>query len=118
MLFNNEKCMALTPKVVESESRLFLNQLMWLIDDARIGALPKEWNYLVGEPSGSIIAPKLIRYRLGGPYFDECSNCEHEELWRDEYDRVIHSLWRKWFRNECRPAQIFSHCKVRLILFI
>jgi len=95
MLFNNKKCMALSPKVVQSESGLFLHQFKWLIDDAQIGALPKEWNYLVGESAGSITAPKLIHYTLGGPYFDEFFNCEHAELWRDEYDRMIYSMRRK-----------------------
>ena len=95
MLFNNESCKALTPQVVESESGLYLHQFKWLFDDAQIGALPVEWNYLVGEPTGSSTAPKLIHYTQGGPYFDEYSNCEHAELWRDEYDRMTYSMRRK-----------------------
>lgn len=95
MLFNNESCKALLPQVVESESGLYLHQFKWLSDDAQIGALPTEWNYLVGEPEESLTAPKLIHYTLGGPYFDEYSNCEHAELWRDEYDRMTYSMRRK-----------------------
>lgn len=95
MLFNNEKCMSLTPKVVESESGLYLHQFKWLSGDTQIGALPKEWNYLVGEPAGSVTAPKLIHYTLGGPYFDEYVNCEHADLWRDEFDRMTYSTRRK-----------------------
>lgn len=95
MLFNNEKCMSLTPEVVASESGLYLHQFKWLSDDTQIGALPMEWNYLVGEPTGSVAAPKLIHYTLGGPYFDEHANCEHADLWRDEYDRMTYSTQRK-----------------------
>ena len=95
MLFNNEKCSSLTPEVVESASGLYLHQFKWLGDDSKIGSLPLEWNYLVGEPAGSVTTPKLIHYTLGGPYFDEYVNCEHADLWRDEYRRMTHATQRK-----------------------
>lgn len=91
MLFNNERCTALTPAVVESESGLFLHQFKWLEGDFQIGSLPPEWNYLVGEPVNSVKAPKLIHFTLGGPYFAEYANCEYADLWRDEFDRATHS---------------------------
>jgi hypothetical protein len=95
MIFNNQKCSVLTPAVVESESGLYLHQFKWLDGDDQIGSLPHEWNYLVGEPVDSVIAPKLIHYTLGGPYFDEYVNCEHADLWRDEYNRMTYSTKRK-----------------------
>ncbi len=95
MLFNNERCTALTPEVVESETGLFLHQFKWLSGDSQVGSLPPEWNYLVGEPVNSETAPKLIHYTLGGPYFAEYANCEHANLWRDEYERMTNSSKRK-----------------------
>ncbi len=95
MLFNNERCTSLTPQVVESATGLYLHQFKWLDGDSRIGALPPEWNYLVGEPGNSTISPKLIHYTLGGPYFADYANCEYADLWRDEYDRMTYSAKRK-----------------------
>ena len=48
MLFNNERCRALTPDYVNSASGLELHRFAW-VDDALIGELPLEWNWLVGE---------------------------------------------------------------------
>src|SRR2546428_1323131 len=48
MLFNNERCTALTPAYINSASGLELHRFGW-IDDRLIGALPLEWNWLVGE---------------------------------------------------------------------
>lgn len=95
MLFNNERCTALTPQVVESETGLYLHQFKWLDGESRIGSLPPEWNYLVGEPGKSTVSPKLIHYTLGGPYFAEYANCEYADLWRDEYERMTYSSKRK-----------------------
>jgi len=95
MMFNNAKCAALTPPVVESETGLFLHQFKWLSDDSQIGALPSEWNYLVGEPIAPVPKPKLIHYTLGGPYFDDYVDCEHAGLWRDEFQRMTYSTKSK-----------------------
>lgn len=53
LLFNNEKCKASTPQVIESESGLYLHQVESPSDDAQFGALSKEWNYLVGQSARS-----------------------------------------------------------------
>lgn len=95
MLFNNAECSSLTPAVVESESGLHLHQFKWLSGDHQIGSLPFEWNYLVGESVSSDTAPNLIHYTLGGPYFDEYINCEHADLWRDEFNRMTYSTKRR-----------------------
>lgn len=84
MLFNNAKCGALTPSIVESESGLYLHQFKWLAGDHEIGSLPTSWNYLVGEMSMPSI-PKIIHYTLGGPYFASYRECEHADLWFEEH---------------------------------
>ena len=48
MLFNNARCRSLSPDYVNGASGLELHRFAWT-DDAAIGALPLEWNWLVGE---------------------------------------------------------------------
>lgn len=93
MLFNNEKCKALTPEYVNSASGLELHQFKWLEDDDLIGELPKEWNHLVGyneeNPNAS-----LIHYTIGGPYFDEYKDCEYSKEWFAERDDMLYAKQR------------------------
>src|SRR2546428_5347291 len=50
MLFNNERCGALTPEYINSASGLELHRFAWIADPL-IGSVPLEWNWLVGEYS-------------------------------------------------------------------
>jgi hypothetical protein len=90
MMFNNERCHELTPRVVAEQSGLFLHQFKWLADEGLIGDLPTTWNYLVGEMTMPGI-PNLIHYTLGGPYFEGYRQCEHAELWRAERELMLHA---------------------------
>jgi len=83
MLFNNARCRALTPEYVNTASGLELHQFKWLGNDDLIGAIPDRWNHLVGcsPPSNDV---SLVHHTLGGPYFDECRDCEYAEEWRQE----------------------------------
>jgi hypothetical protein len=93
MLFNNARCRALTPEYVNTASGLELHQFKWLAGEAEIGALPRQWNHLVGYdlPRGDAA---LVHYTLGGPYFDEYSNCEYAEEWRAERESMLQSMRR------------------------
>ena len=86
MVFNNERCAKLTPGYVNSASGLELHRFNWL-DDAAIGELPLEWNWLVGEYPPKAEA-KIVHYTLGGPYFDEYRDCDYADEWRSEYDSM------------------------------
>jgi len=86
MLFNNERCRALTPDYVNAATGLELHRFKWL-DDAQIGSLPKEWNWLVGEYDCNPAA-KLVHYTLGGPWFDEYRDCDYAGEWRAERERL------------------------------
>jgi lipopolysaccharide biosynthesis glycosyltransferase len=87
MLFNNERCRALTPEYVNSASGLELHQFKWLMDEALIGALPRQWNHLVGyDPPRPDAA--LVHFTLGGPYFEEYSHCEYADEWRAQRDHM------------------------------
>ena len=88
MLFNNERCISLTPDYVNRASGLELHQFKWLKGDHLIGELPHNWNHLVGydAPSRDV---SLAHYTLGGPYFHEYADCEYSEEWRAERDSML-----------------------------
>jgi lipopolysaccharide biosynthesis glycosyltransferase len=94
ILFNNARCKALTPEYVNTASGLDLHQFKWLAGEDEIGALPKRWNHLVGyDPPNADTA--LVHYTLGGPYFDEYSDCEYADEWRAEKERMMAVSSRK-----------------------
>ena len=86
MAFNNARCVALTPDYVNSASGLDLHRFKWL-DDAMIGGLPLEWNWLVGEYDYRADA-KVVHFTLGGPYFDECRGCDYADEWFAESESM------------------------------
>jgi lipopolysaccharide biosynthesis glycosyltransferase len=88
MLFNNERCRALTPDYVNTASGLELHQFKWLEDEALIGELPKRWNHLVGYDAPHAGAA-LVHYTLGGPYFAEYAHCEYADEWRAELAKLL-----------------------------
>jgi len=81
MLFNNERCRSLTPDFVNTASGLELHQFKWLSSDDEIGALPLEWNWLVGEYPYNADA-KAVHFTVGGPYFTEFGDCDYSSEWR------------------------------------
>jgi len=79
MIFNNKKCKILKPKLVQHATGLYLHQFKWT-KEKLIGALPGNWNILVGEQK----IPKKINglhYTLGGPYFKKHSKCQGSNYW-------------------------------------
>lgn len=63
-----------------------LHRFCWLDDDNLIGALPPEWNYLVGE-SPKLADVKLAHFTLGVPDMPGYENCEFADEWRQELNR-------------------------------
>lgn len=88
MIFNNTLCRNLTPEYVESAPGLELHQFKW-IQDHQIGALPKAWNWLVGEPGYSVGEPRLLHYTKGSPCFDAYKDCEFSEIWHTEREELL-----------------------------
>jgi hypothetical protein len=89
VLFNNELCRALTPDYVNAAPGLDLHRFAWL-EDARIGELPLEWNWLVGEYGYNPHA-KIVHYTLGGPYFDAYRDCDYAGEWFEELRLLTHA---------------------------
>ena len=85
MVFNNEKCTALTPEYVNSASGLDLHQFKWLPDDSLIGSLPFEFNHLVSEYEANQDA-KIVHYTIGIPEWYK--GCEYADEWHIEKHRV------------------------------
>ncbi len=86
MLFNCEKCTALTPEYVNTASGLDLHRFNWLKDE-QIGALDLAWNWLVSEYSKNDAA-KLVHFTLGGPWFPEYAQVDYADEWRDAYSQM------------------------------
>ncbi len=87
MLLNNARCRALTPDYVQTASGLELHQFKWLEDEAQIGALPLEWNWLVGEYPANPNA-RIAHFTRGGPYFADYEDCDYAGEWRDALART------------------------------
>ncbi len=87
MVFNNYLCKALTPKVINEASGLYLHQFKWLQDDSLIGSLPVEWNHLVSEYPPNPRA-KIVHFTRGAPCFKAYSQCEFADEWYEELDRL------------------------------
>jgi hypothetical protein len=92
MVFNNARCRALTPAYVNGAPGLDLHRFAWT-EDAAIGELPLEWNWLVGEYERSASA-KIVHYTLGGPYFDDYRDCDYATEWFAEVNSMRHAARR------------------------
>lgn len=86
ILFNNALCKKLTPDYVNTVTGLDLHQFRWL-DESQIGALPMDWNWLVGEYAPNPKA-KLLHYTLGTPCFPQYRECDQADVWFEEYERL------------------------------
>lgn len=87
MLMQPSRCRRLTPEYVNRATGMQLHQFMWLESDAEIGALPKGYNYLVGEAAQCDLRDvKIVHFTRGGPYFKEYEHCEFSRAWQLEED--------------------------------
>jgi lipopolysaccharide biosynthesis glycosyltransferase len=77
--FPNRK---LTPDYIQRSTGAELHRFTWL-DDARIGELPPEWNWLPDEYGANPNA-KLLHYTLGSPCFHEFATTPQGDEWHHE----------------------------------
>ena len=91
IVFNNNMCRALTQKVVNEESGMYLHQFKWLPNDNYIGEVSNEWNHLVNEENQCELKDaKLIHYTQGTPCFQKYSRGEAANIWKEEYKNMIY----------------------------
>lgn len=98
MIFNNRKCRALAPDYVNTATGLQLHRFQW-INDREIGALPLEWNWLVGEYEKNPNA-RILHYTNGLPCFLDYQDCDHADLWWKEYQAMIEPVRNGAFARE------------------
>ena len=80
----------LTPEFIANQTGKYLHRFSWL-DDADIGELPPEWNWLAIEYPENKKA-KLIHYTLGTPCFKDYKNTEMADIWHEVYKRTINGI--------------------------
>jgi lipopolysaccharide biosynthesis glycosyltransferase len=80
----------LTPDFIANQTGKYLYRFSWL-DDADIGELPPEWNWLAIEYPENRKA-KLIHYTLGTPCFKDYENTEMSDIWHQTQQRVIQAF--------------------------
>ena len=78
----------LTADNVNNETGAWLHSFGWLPDEA-IGALPIEWNWLVGH-SPPDIDPKAVHFTEGGPWFEKYRDVPYAEEWRRALSASMH----------------------------
>jgi lipopolysaccharide biosynthesis glycosyltransferase len=69
----------LTPEFVASKNGAFLHRFMWL-EDAQVGALPLEWNWLATEYEPNDGA-RIVHYTLGTPCFRDYRDADMADRW-------------------------------------
>lgn len=92
MAFNctHPKVKALTPEIVNTESPGYLHRFTWL-DDADIGELDREWNFLEGEYEKPDQMPMCVHYTNGGPWFEDWQDVDFGDEWCAERDMYLAS---------------------------
>lgn len=72
MMFNCNRCQALTPEYVNTASGLELHRFQWIASDDQIGVIRGGWNHLVDvQPLSNAEGSPLLHWTLGGPWFRE-----------------------------------------------
>ena len=82
----------LTPEWIENATGAELHRFTW-INDARIGELPREWNWLPDE-YGENKDAKLLHYTLGTPCFHEFATTPQGDEWHREHMLADYCLQR------------------------
>ncbi len=77
----------LTPEFIANQTGKYLHRFSWL-DDADIGELPPEWNWLAIEYPENKNA-KLIHYTLGTPCFKDYRDTDMADIWHQTQQRVM-----------------------------
>lgn len=74
----------LTPQFIANSSGAELHRFSWIPND-RIGELPLEWNWLVGEYEDNYNA-KIAHFTVGTPCFNEYKDSSMSDLWHNEFN--------------------------------
>lgn len=75
----------LTPDFIAEQSGSFLHRFEWIREKDRLGEIPAEWNFLVGEYEKPQETPALLHYTIGIPSFSEFKQCDYAQEWHKEH---------------------------------
>jgi len=90
MLFNNERCKALTPDYVDKASGLTLHQFKWLTSDSQIGTLSKHWQYVIPyDPPEDLHDAKIVHFTEGGPWWNKYKDIPFADEWRSHHKHIV-----------------------------
>lgn len=104
MVFNNAKCSVLTPEYVQDERNGLLD-LAWA---KKVGALPLEWNHLVGYDAPNPKA-KLVHFTQGVPAYPETKDSEHAAEWVRYQTSATSTLpWRDIMGNSVHAKPVYE----------
>jgi len=110
MLFNCEKCETLTPEHVKTGGGLL--KMEWAHPE-QVGALPSEWNHLVGYDAPRPDA-KLVHFTQGIPAFPETQDSEFGEEWRVEAVKAFSSVpWKELMGNSVHASAVYDRLTLK-----
>jgi hypothetical protein len=84
MVFNNDRCRALTPAFVENKQHALFD-LAWAAGS--LGALERDWNHLVGYDAPNPDA-KIVHFTQGVPCWPETKDSEFAAEWIQELRQI------------------------------
>ncbi len=79
MIYNVQRCKALTTYKVNNETGTWLHGMHWLKDE-EIGSIPEPWNWLEGWSSPEI-DPKIVHFTRGTPDLPDCGGVAYAKEW-------------------------------------
>lgn len=87
-----------------NKPRSWLQRFEFLRDD-RIGYLPKEWNWLVGEYDYNPEA-KLAHFTIGLPVWKRYENCDYASEWREWFKKTIYyAPWEDSYDDSVKVSE-------------
>ncbi len=104
MVFQNALCRMLTPDYVNTASPADLHRMVWA---ESIGALPLDWNWLVGEYDAKPYARNL-HFTLGTPCFHDYSTCDHADAWFAELTAMGKPMDLTWLGMKPAPYKVLA----------
>lgn len=78
----------LTVTTCNEETPKYLHRMAWAKD--KIGAIPREWNWLEGTYGPKDGTPKAVHFTRGGPWLPNCPGIDYAGLWVRE--RILAGL--------------------------
>jgi hypothetical protein len=109
MLFNNNRCMKLTPEFIEDESNSMFD-MKWA---KSVGTFPAEFNHCVGyqEPKEA----KLYHYTQGLPCWHETRGLPEDGAWLEEAQMLTKTVsWKELMGNSVHAKPVIKRLISRL----